>query len=534
MGLLAKLDRQIHNATYQDREGWFADWVRGGAETDSGVTISERTAMQIATVWKCVSWRAKMFGMLPKKIFERVEMRGRLAQRPAPRHDLYSLIHAAPNPAITAAAWSALISADVHLWGNSYAWIERPYRNSPRIRALWRIVPDAVRLDQDYDKQETWYMVRGSNGVEEKFWPDEILHIRGLGYDGLRGYSPIQLHKQTLGWVKATHQFSSKFYKNAFRPSGLLIAPQAIKEPAKSQLLAALRESGKEGGLALIEGALEHKSLSIPQDDMQFLDTMQFQDEDICGIMEVKPHKVGIMRNMTNNNVEQQNIEAVTDTLQPFTVSVEQWFDLQLLSDRPSSGLGGGTERDRYFMQCELKALLRGDTAAQTAHLIAMRDRGVYDGNDCAEYLGNPPFEGGDVRVINAAYIPLDMIRDLAEKKATAPAPGAPNPSGGPPAETPETQTALAKGLFAGIFRDAIGRVINRQAKDRPRVAAAILEAGVTALAQFCEKDSSEFIVDYIGGMVQRSQVWKEASVESIVTEELDRAISAFRRHHEH
>lgn len=523
MGLLAALDRQIKNATYNDREGWFADWLRGD-ETDSGATVNEQTAMKLSTVWKCVNWRARMFGMLPKKLFERVDILGRSAQKEAPQHPLFNLVHISPNPTITSCAWFGLISADLHLWGNSYAYIERGQR-SGRIMCLWRIQPDKVRLDQDSQKQN-WYMIQDATGVEQKFYPEEILHIRGLGFDGWRGYSPIQLQKQALGWVKATRQFSAKFYKNAFRPSGLLVAPAAIKEPAKSELLRALKESGKEGGLALIEGALEYKPLGIPQDDAQFIQTMEYQDTDICGIMEVKPHEISLMKHMTNNNVESETISSVTRCLQPFAVNVEQWFDLQLLSDLPSSGRGGGTERDRFFMQCELKVLLRGDTAAQTAHIEKMLDKGVYSDNDARDYLGLAPYDGGDRYWINSAYVPIDRIDEIVDKQvAPDPAPAAPAPD---QTQQPNPNAAPAKKALGPILRDAIGRVINRPVKDRERVAAAILRPSLTALADLSEKSDPEFITGYLGAMVQRSTVWKESSVENIVTEELDRAVTAF------
>lgn len=526
MGLLATLDQQIQirNGSYNDRDGWFADWLRGGEDTDSGVRVSEATAMRIATVWKCVNWRAKMFGMLPKKLHERVELMGREAMREAVNHPLYPLIHTAPNATMTSFAWFALISADVHLWGNSYAYIERG-RYSGRIVGLWRILPDSVRIEQDKATQQLWYVVCYADGAEEIFYPDEILHVRGLGFDGIHGYS-IRLQAQTLGWTKATHQYSAKFYKNAFRPSGLLISPQPIKPPeVKKELIANLKAQGKEGGLALIEGAMEYKPMSIPQNDQQFIETMQFQDEDICGIMEVKPHEVGIMRQSTNNNIEQETISSVTRCLAPFAVNVEQWFDLQLLSDLPSSGRGGGTERDRFFHQCELKVLLRGDTAAQTAHLIAMRDRGIYDGNDCAAYLGNAPFEGGDVRIVNAAYVPLDMLPDLAKAKATAPPPAASDQPGTPKVEP---SNEIPSQLFAGLFRDAIGRILHRPANDRARVLPTVMRPCLLVMSELGGKVDVAFVEDYLGVMAQRSQLWKVENIETILTEELDRAVKAF------
>jgi HK97 family phage portal protein len=530
MGILASFDRQIRNASYNDTEGWFANWLRGGEDSDSGVSVSEANAMKMATVWKCVNWRAKMFGMLPKKIKERVDILGRSAEREARTHPLYSLIHTAPNPTITSTAWFSLISADVHLYGNSYAYKER-FPKSARLAALWRILPDMVRIEVDNATQQIWYFVSYGNGQEQKFFADEILHIRGLGFDGIRGYSPIQMQKQTLGWVKATRQFSAKFYKNAFRPSGLLISPTSMKDQAKRSLIDNLKAQGKEGGLALIEGALEYKPLGIPQDDAQFIETMEFQDDDICGIMEVKPHKVGIMRNMTNNNVEQQNIEAVTDCIQPFAVMVEQWMDLQLLSDMPSTGRGGGTERDRFFIECELKSLLRGDTAAQTAHIEKMIDKGVYSDNDARDYLGLSPYVGGDRYWMNAAYQPIDRVDELIDKKVEpAPAPAIPDATSAPPANHDSVKI-----LMSGFFRDALGRLLNRPAKDREKSLPTIFRPVLIGTSAALEKPVTEtvitgrmsFIEDYLGAMAKRSIVWTNEHLKNIATEEVDRAITA-------
>jgi HK97 family phage portal protein len=173
-----------------------------------------------------------------------------------------------------------LISADLHLDGNSYAWIDRG-SNTGRIRNLWRFLPNMMRLATERGVID--YYARRSDGTEQRFEASEILHIRGLGYDGVRGYNPIHLMREELGWTLGTRKFSSKYYRNAFRPSGLLISPSVLKEPAKSGLINALRESGKEGGLALIEGALDFKPMGIPQNDAQFLETMQFQDDRVAG-----------------------------------------------------------------------------------------------------------------------------------------------------------------------------------------------------------------------------------------------------------
>jgi len=519
VGLLIQPRAETYADPYdRDNPNWLQRFLTGGEESDSGIAVNESTAIKNPIIWKCVNWRAKMFGMLPKKLKERTELFGRPAQIEAQNHPLFPLLHTAPNPTITSAAWFGLISADLHLWGNSYALIERGSATG-RIRALWRLRPDMVRVCVEYS--EIVYYVRDDHGGEKRFGTGDILHIRGLGFDGIQGYSPIRMMMQTIGWSGAARRYGAQFFKKASRPSFLAIAPAAIGDPKKKQeLIKALTMSGREAGQGLlIEGAMEIKPLTMPQDEAQFVETIQMQDEDIAGVMEVKPHEIGIMRNMTNNNVEQETISSVTRCLQPFAIGVEQWLDLQLLSDAPSSGRGGGTERDRFFVQCELKVLLRGDTAAQTAHIIAMRDRGIYSGNDCADYLGLPSFEGGDVRVINRAYGPIDMIREWSMTSQNNP----PSTTGG---NGNSDSAEGAKSSFSRIFRDAVGRTINRK-QDRHGFVVMTFEPILSGIAANLNVDDPVFITGYLGAMGERSATWDKDNADRISTEELTRVVDA-------
>ncbi len=539
MGLLATLDRSIKNASYIDREGWFADWLRGNDRdeaSDSGISITPKNGIQLSTVYKCVNWRANQFGMLPKKINERVQMFGRMAQQPAPTHPLYRIVHTNPNPMITAKAYFGIVSADLHLWGNSYAYIERG-ANTGRLRNLWRFRPDMVRIEQDKDTGALTYCI-SNGGPEEKFPSYEVLHIRGLGFDGIQGYSPIHLMRNLLGWNAATTRYGAQFFKNASRPSGLISLPAGatMKKEVKDALLENLSKSGREAGkLLLIEGALEYKPLTMPQDDAQFIETTEHQEEDIIGVMGVPQHKVQVLRRSTNNNIEQQGIEAVTDCLQPLCCEVEQWMNLQLLSGDPSSGRGGGTERDRYFMECELKALLRGDTKAQTDHVVAMIQTGVYSQNMALDYLGETPFAGGEDHWMNLAYGTMDEIKKLLATKSE-PEPDANDPN--EPAEPPEPPAnvlqreivARFSKAYGRIFRDTVGRVASKgKLTEREKSAIASFRAPFEGLAEGLQvKLDDDFTERYLCSLSKRAATWGDAAGwDRITRDELDRAIKA-------
>lgn len=523
MGLLAAIDQQIRaSAEGNEHSGplhdfWYNDT---GESSDSGIQITEKGALRISTVWKCVDWWYRMYGTLPHKLFERTTMFGKSAQVEAVDHRLHELIHTAPSPGMSSAEWHGLIAADLKTRGNFYAAIVRD--EFARILWLPRLRPDYVR--PAVEDKKFWYFIKGDDGREVKFYPDEVLHIRGMGFDGMVGYSPVTMQMNLLGWNRATQRYGAQFFKNASRPSGLVELTNGIKPERRTEIIEALRASGRDAGkLVLIEGATKFHKMTLDQDEAQFLLTYQQQEEDIAGLFGVSPHEIGINRNINNSITEQQTINSVTRSLNPFTVSVEQQMDLQLLSTRSSSGVGGSTERKRYFFQSNLKGLLRGDTAAQTAHIIAMRDRGIYDGNDCAAYLGNPAFEGGDIRVINRAYGPLDMIDKWSMTSQNNP-PAKPQDSDSA-SDTSDTKKALAM-CFRATMRDAVGRTCSRK-KDRELFAATAFRSVIEGIAGILNVAADGgFINGYLDALGKRSQDWKEAQAEAITDIEMERIIN--------
>ena len=514
---------------------WYND-IGSDFESDSGIRITPQGALNISTVWKCINWWFRMYGTIPHKLYERTTLMDRPSAIEAVDHPLYDIIHGAPNPGMTAADFHGFMPADKRLWGNFYAFIQRNGFGKPV--ALWRIRPDYVR--PKLKGRQFLYEITGDDGLPKPFFPDEILHLPAISNDGRVGLSAVRSNHNVLAWNRATVRYGGQFFKNASRPSGIISTTDTLKGDAKKDLIENLRRSGKEAGkLLLIEGAATFTKMTLDQDEAQFILTHNLQEEDICGDFDVFPHEVGITRNSNNSITEQLTINTVTRHLTPECVRNEQGMNLQLLSDLPSSGRGGSTERKRYFFQSELKSLMRGDTAAQTAFLKAMRDLGIYDGNQIADYLGDSPYEGGDIRVINGAYVPLDMLRDIAKNRRPGDV-GAPNgPGGDPPtdnkqkAELPskfaETE-ARVRGSYSFLFADAVGRVVSRKkpqerAKYTPIAFRPVMSGLTHALGV---KASTDFMDRYLAALSERSAGWESEAVSS---EELGRAMDALIEH---
>lgn len=546
MGILAAFDQSIQaeidsaNPPGPLDDYWYDEL---GLASDSGIRITPQGALNISTVWKCIGWWFRVYGTLPHKLKERRLINGRLSQIDAVDHDLYDLIHAAPNPSMTSEYFHGLIPVDKFLHGAFYAFILRN-PTSGKIESLWRLRPDMVKMK--VINKQLWYIVTGDDGLPVKFYPDEILHLPAISHDGRTGLSAIKANHNVLAWNRATTRYGAQFFKNASRPSGIISTQETLQPEARKDLIANLRRSGKEAGkLLLIEGAATFSKMTLDQDEAQFILTCEMQADDLCGDFFVFPHEIGISRNANNSITEQLTINTVTRNLTPFCIQTEQQMNLQLLSNLPSSGIGGGTERSRYFFQSELKSLLRGDTAAQTAHLKAMRDLGIFDGDDCADFLGMPPFKGGDLRVINGAYVPLDMLPEIAKNRRPGDV-GAPNgPGGDPPTDNkrnpdsrapvlPAWEARLRKSYLV-LFADAVGRVTSRKKSSEREKYVSVFRAPIAGLAKaLAIPVNAEFLEDYVGGLGKRALHWEDTDsvkISALAEDELTRAIDALIEH---
>lgn len=553
--LLRVLDRQIQASSGGYGYGNINDFWYGGApqESDTGISITPENAMRISTVWKCVNWRAEQFAKLPKKIYERATIAGAPGRKEAPDHRLYRVVHTTPNGVISSMAFWMLVSMDLDLYGNSYAWKQKDAFG--RVVGLWRLLPDAAHMrvvtktvanpDAPEGKETiNVYCGTDNQGVEHSFYADEILHFRGLGYNSRIGYSPIEMQRQSLGYSRAASRFGGQFFKNASRPSAIVSIPNALKPEKKKELIEQLSMSGKKAGaIALIEGAMTMSKWGFTQDEAQFIETMQFNEEDIAGIFKVKPHKIGIMRNMTNNNVEQQNIEAVTDCIHPLCENIEQWFDMQMFSSAGSTGYGGGAEIDRFYFENELKGMMRGDMATRSKYYQIMVGLGVMSPNMVCDEENMERFDGGDVHLTMANMTTLKAIamdEDPARARQVptgtpdpdnpdaAPTPAKPTPPKQKPAKDPNARFIEA---YAHVFRDAVGRTAARKnVDDRTKSAAKTFFAVINSLAVTLGHGmpSSKFMIGYLGALTKRAEQWNIADVETITQSELTRAADTF------
>ena len=377
----------------------------------AGKRVNERSAMQMTAVYCCVRILSEAVASLPLQ-FYRYNAKG--GKEKAVDHPLYFLLHDEPNPEMTSFIFRETLMTHLLLWGNAYSQIIR--NGKGEVVALYPLMPDRMKVDRDehgrlyyeytvYDSDD----VDGRKGTNKvgrtvRLQPHDVLHIPGLGFDGLVGYSPIAMAKNAIGLAIATEEYGSKFFANGAAPSGVLEHPGTIKDPSKvrESWQATFGGSGNANKIAVLEEGMKYTPISISPEQAQFLETRKFQIDEIARIFRVPPHMIGDLEKSSFNNIEQQSLEFVKYTLDPWVSRWEQAMVRALLTP---------DEKKKYFFKFNVDGLLRGDYQSRMNGYATARQNGWMSANDIRE-LENldriPAEQGGDLYLINGNMTKLE------------------------------------------------------------------------------------------------------------------------------
>lgn len=243
----------------------------------AGKSVTASTAIQMSTVYACVRVIAETIASLPLHVYQN---QGEGSVK-ALEHPLYPILHDEPNSEMTSFVWRETMLAHLLLWGNAYCQIIRSGRS--HILGLYPLLPDRMEVDRDSAGTLT-YTYSANGGQTVKLRPEDVLHIPGLGFDGIMGYSPIALEKNAIGLGLAAEEYGSKFFSNGARPSGILTHPNTVKDPKKlrDSWNAAYGGSNNSGRVAVLEENMSYTPISMPNSEAQFLETRKFQVSEIC------------------------------------------------------------------------------------------------------------------------------------------------------------------------------------------------------------------------------------------------------------
>ena len=377
---------------------------RYGGST-AGKNVSETSAMQMTAVYACVRILSEAVAGLPLHLYRYGE---RGTKKKAIDHPLYHILHDEPNPEMTSFIFRETLMTHLLLWGNAYAQVIR--NGKGEILALYPLMPNRMKVDRDKSGEIVYEYTRSSDdartasGSTVLLKSTDVLHIPGLGFDGLVGYSPIAMARNAIGLAMATEEYGAKFFANGATPGGVLEHPGVLKDPARvrESWNSVYQGSGNSHRIAVLEEGMKYTPIGIAPNEAQFLETRKFQINEIARIFRVPPHMVGDLEKSSFSNIEQQSLEFVKYTLDPWVIRWEQSIHRALLTK---------DEKNTMFVKINVDGLLRGDYASRMNGYAVGIQNGFMSPNDVRELenMDRIPEElGGDRYLCNGNMTPLE------------------------------------------------------------------------------------------------------------------------------
>ncbi len=382
----------------------------------SGKSVNEFTAMQTTAVYACVRILSETLAALPLQLYRYTPG----GKERVYDHPLYHLLHDEPNPEMTSFIFRETLMSHLLIWGNAYAQIIRDRLG--RVQGLYPLRPDKMSVCRDENGQ-IYYIYTKTTDENPAVRPygqvplrkDEVLHIPGLGFDGLVGYSPIAMARNAVGMTMACEEYGASFFANGASPSGVLEHPGVLKDPSKvrDSWNAVYQGSANAHKVAVLEEGMKYQQIGIPPEEAQFLETRKFQLNEIARLYRIPPHMIGDLEKSSFNNIEQQSMEFVKYTLDPWVIRWEQAMQKSLFLPE---------EKKQYFLKFNVNGLMRGDYESRMTGYSIGRQNGWLSANDIREMEDMNPVpdeEGGNLYLVNGSMTKLKDAGAFAQKGET-------------------------------------------------------------------------------------------------------------------
>lgn len=420
-----------------DGEAGHSGWMN----SDAGERVTDDTAMRLSAVWRCVSIISGDMKTLPWGVYEKQD--GKRIRRSD--HPVDYLISTEPNPEMDAATFIETMQAHRELRGAAYAEIERNYLGDPI--ALWIMDPDNVTPDRTAGGA-LYYRFRSKAGIDRQLKPENVLHIKGLSYDGITCYSVLSYAKETIGGGLAQQKTSNTIFKNGLKPSAVFSHPGQLSDIAEKNLRSSIASlyagSANTGRPILLQENMKVEKWSITPEEAQFLDSRKFTIEEIARWFGIKAYKLGLMDRETHSNIFQNAKEHIEECIMPRCVTWEKEVKRKLF--RPE-------ERGTLYTKFDFNAMLRGAPAERAEFYTKMRDLGALDIDEIRgkEDMDELPDGLGKTRLVPLNFIPLDQVRDAAAQKQAQ--------------SQQSKQSASITDATVGIIAEVVDRTKRKEAK---------------------------------------------------------------------
>jgi HK97 family phage portal protein len=409
----SKIKKAIRNLGLNDEKAWNTSlWSLQGSQSLSGETVTEETALNYSAVWNAVALISGTISTLPLHLL-RKDNRKTLHVKEKP---LYRVLHDRFNPYMTAQVGREVMAAHILTWGNCYA--EKLRNGYGEITELWPIPPNRI-TGMGMDAGTVYYDIKVGNETK-RLSREKILHIPGLGFDGFVGYSVISMARKSIGLGMAMETFGSHYFGQGTHPGGVITGGKQIKDlGAKRRAYNDTYQGlGKAHRLMFLEEGEDYKSVGIPPEDSQFLESRQFQIPEIARWFNLPPHKLKDLTRSSFSNIESEQISFVTDSILPWLIRLEQNYNMQLLTEPEQF-------RQMIYTRHNVDGLMRGDSVNRSTYYKTMFGTGAMTINEIREKEDWDPINekyADELFVPVNNMVPLSKIDEYLAKAQAQPA----------------------------------------------------------------------------------------------------------------
>lgn len=372
----------------------------------NGVQLNNVTAMQYSAVWACIHVLAETFASCKCYLYQRLPDGSRRRAVENPLYDVLTYV-AAPNMP----AYYLRETMQYHVLSGGNAYAEKVLDSKGEVAQLNMLLPVNVLPAQDYNTGEIYYNVN-DRGKLYKLPAEKILHIPGLGYNGVIGYSPLAMARRAIILGMSSEELGNKFFENGALATGVLETDKPLKEDAwqrlKEQFRARYEGRSNAGSTMILEGGMKFNRISVNPEEAQFLETRKYQTEEIARFYRVPLHLIQNLEKSTYSNIEQQTIDFYQNTMLPWFVRWEQFMNMRCLTRRQ--------RQDGYYCEFDMLSMLRGDNQSRANMLHLMRQDGIINADEWRERENMNPLPDGQGKTvfINGNMLPVE---EAAKKK---------------------------------------------------------------------------------------------------------------------
>lgn len=407
-----------------DDDRWFDGSCDYAGAAFANTTVTPDSALQTTAVNACVGKRSRAIAGLPFHMYEKggPAWPGSKRQKRVrvPDDPLERILGRAPNEWQTADEFIQMMEGHECLRGNAYAVIVPGPAGA--VDQLIPKHPDRMEVFR-LDNGRLGYLYTMPDGTRQRYTQDQIFHLRGQTFDGIKGLSPIALHCHAVELAQQAEDHGLAYYKSG-KPSGLLKFPVGQTfgddDEVRNNFKKSWREaqSGKDLlSVAVLEDGLEWQQIGLSMGDAQYLESRQFQTIEICRIFDVPPILIFSedQQDNTYSNTESKDLWFVKYCLGPWIHRWEQTIWRDLIVDQESR-----------YAKFAFEGLLRGDSKAQAEYFTAMIGIRAFCPNDVLELLDRNPYPGGEEYYLSTLLVPADQAGQVEAETGAAVVPPKP------------------------------------------------------------------------------------------------------------